>query len=762
MGYVINRVVVIGSGTMGGGIAAHVANAGLPVYLLDIAPTELTPQEEKRGLTLDHPAVRNRIVSAALDRLKKSKPPSFFTPETADLVTIGNLTDNFSWVAEGDWIVEAIVENLQAKRELVARIEQVRKPSSVVSSNTSGLPIGAIAAEASAEFKKHFIGTHFFNPPRYMKLLEVIPTVDTDPRITEFMQAFGEDRLGKGVVICKDTPNFIGNRYGSISGATTLNYILENGYTIEEADAIMGPLVGRPRTGMFRLQDLVGLDVSSSVGENLYGLIEHDESREVLRNPKLRHLRTTQLERGRLGDKTGQGFYKKPAKGTQDSTRDILSLDLETLEYRARIEPDIPSIAEAMKIKSLVERLRFVLQQNDKAGALARHAIYNSLAYASRRIPEITDKIVNVDRAVRWGFSHELGPFEIWDALGVQETVANMERQKISVASWVKEMLAGGNESFYRQDDGRRSYYDLSSQSYRAEPIDERTVDLRALKAAGHAVRENSRADLIDVGDGVLCLEFHVTTFDDSVVAALSEAIDTIETRDYAGLVMSNQAADFCAGAEIGNVKDLQDALMRVRFSSKPVVSAPAGKTLGVGAVLCMTSAASVAAAETYIGQVEVGTGGCKEIVRRIVSPAVKSANVDPLPLLQQVLQAIAAKKISTSAADARSLGFLSASDRIIMNRDHQLALAKRVVLELADAGYSAPVRSRTCYAAGRDALAALRAGAYVMRQGDFITEAGLHAISKLGFVLCGGDISAPQWVDEQYFLDLEREAFVR
>src|SRR5215510_4871407 len=356
MGYRINRVVVIGSGTMGGGIAAHVANAGLPVYLLDITQT---------------------IVSASFDRLKKSRPPSFFTPQTADLVRVGNLTDNFSWVAEGDWIVEAIVENLQAKRELVARIEQVRKPSSIVSSNTSGLPIAAIASEASDDFKKHFLGTHFFNPPRYMKLLEVIPTADTDPRITEFMQTFGEDRLGKGVVICKDTPNFIANRYGSISGTTALNYILENGYTVEEADAIMGPLIGRARTGIFRLQDLVGLDVSSAVADNLYGLIEHDESREVLRNSKLRAVRTFQLERGRLGDKTGQGFYQKPAKGTK---ADILSLDLETLEYRARREPEIPSIVEAMK-KPLAERLRFVLKQNDKAGALARHTIYNSLAY---------------------------------------------------------------------------------------------------------------------------------------------------------------------------------------------------------------------------------------------------------------------------------------------------------------------------------------------------------------------------------------------
>jgi 3-hydroxyacyl-CoA dehydrogenase len=781
MGYAINRVVVIGSGTMGGGIAAQVANAGIPVYLLDIAPSALSPDEVKRGLKLDHPKVRNRIAAAALDRLKKLKPAAFFTSPAAELLTIGNLTDNFAWVGEGDWIVEAIIENLAAKRELVARIEQVRKPHSIVSSNTSGLPIGAIAAEASADFKAHFLGTHFFNPPRYMKLLEVIPTPETDPEITQFMTTFGERRLGKGVVICKDTPNFIGNRFGSISGATTLSYILEHNYTIEEADAILGPLIGRPRTGMFRLQDLVGLDVSSSVGENLYGLIEHDESREVLRNSKLRTLRTTQIELGRLGDKTGQGFYKKPPKGAKG---DILTLDFETMEYRARREPDIPSLAEAMKIKPLAKRIAFVLARDDKAGALARHAIYNALAYSARRVPEITDQIVNLDRAVRWGFSHELGPFEMWDALGVRQTVAAMAANNIAVAPWVNQMLAGGNETFYRSDNGRLSYYDPERKTYTAEPADARKIELHALKAAGRVVRDNKGASLIDLGDGVVCLEFHtkMNTLDADIREMLREAVEEVEAKDWAGLVIGNEGADFSVGANLAggdgrwgagdfaaierSVKGMQDALMSVRFCSKPVVTAPAGRTLGGGAEVSMAGARTAAAAETYMGLVEVGVGlvpgagGCKELVRRIVSPAMQLPGNDPAPFLQQALQTIGMAKVSTSAAEARSFGFLTNGDHIVMNRDHQIAEARRLVLELAD-GYTAPLKGKSCYASGRDALAALRAGLYVMQQGGYMSEYDLHVSGKVAYILCGGNLSSGQWVDEQHFLDLEREAFV-
>ncbi|HEV2912953.1 MAG TPA: 3-hydroxyacyl-CoA dehydrogenase/enoyl-CoA hydratase family protein [Pyrinomonadaceae bacterium] len=780
MSYTINRVVVIGSGTMGGGIAAHVANAGVQVYLLDIAPRELTPEEEKRGLSPDSPEVRNRIVNASLERLKKSRPAAFFTPEVAELVTVGNLEDNFEWVGRADWIVEAIVEELEPKRQLFARIEKVRKARSIISSNTSGLPIAALAAECSEDFKAHLLGTHFFNPPRYMKLLEVIPTRETLPEITAFMTEFAERRLGKGVVICKDTPNFIANRFGSISAALALSFALDNNYTIEETDAILGPLIGRPKTAMFRLQDLVGLDVASGVAENLYGLIEHDETREVLRNQNLGTLRTAQMERGRLGDKTGQGFYRKPPKGTKG---DILTLDLETMEYRERREPDIPSVREAMKIKPLDERLGFVLRQDDKAGALARHTVYNSLAYAARRVPEITDHIINVDRAVRWGFSHELGPFELWDALGVRKIVGAMEDGGIHVAPWVKEMLDTRGETFYRMDEGRLSFYDPASRSYISEPSDERKVELRALKAAGRVVRENRGASLIDLGDGVACLEFHtkMNTLDEQIKVMLREAVEELETGDWRGLVIGNEGADFSVGANLAvgsgagdfdaierAVREMQDALQSVRFSSKPVVTAPFGRCLGGGCEVSMAGARAVASAETYMGLVEVGVGlipgagGCKELVRRIVSPPMRVASADPLPFLQQALQTIATAKVSTSAAEARGLGYLAEADLVVMNRDHQLAEAKRLVLELDEAGYVPPARSKkSVYAAGRDALAALRAGLYIMQQGGYMSEYDLHVSLKVAHVLTGGPLSSGQWVDEQYFLDLEREAFV-
>lgn len=735
----VRRAVVIGAGTMGGGIAAHFANAGIPVYLLD-------------------------VVEPPIDKIKKHKPPAFFTPETADLVTSGKLDEHEQWIAEGDWIIEAIFENMDAKHELVRRIDRLRKPGSIVSSNTSGLPIARIAAEASEDFRKHFLGTHFFNPPRYMKLLEIIPTPDTDPAVLQFVREFAEQRLGKSVVICKDTPNFIGNRLASMSGASLIDFVLEHGYTIEETDAIAGPLIGRPKTAAFRLMDLVGLDVSSSVASNLYGLIPDDESRDALASPRFEALRKSQMDRGRFGDKSNQGFYKKDAKSIQ-------TLDLSTGEYRARIEPEIPSLAEAAKIKSLPQRLRFVLQQDDKAGALARHAVYGSLGYASRRVPEISDDLVSIDRATRWGFSHDLGPFELWDALGVQETADAMEKHGETVAPWVREMLASGQTSFYR--DG--NVYDPVRKTLVPVPRDPKILDLQSARL----VRGNKGASLRDLGDGVLALEFHtkLNTLDADVRDMLLAAVEEVESGEWLGLVIGNEAADFSVGANLAGgltgdpetaIKAMQDAVMRVRFCAKPVVTAPAGRTLGGGAEVAMAGARVVAASELYIGLVEVGVGlipaagGCKELVRRVVSRAVaQNPGVDVLQYVQQTLQTIGMAKVSSSAADARSLGFLTEADRIVMNRDHLLHEAKQEVLAMSAAGYAAPAREPNCYAAGRDVRAGLRAGVYVLLQGGYMTEYDAVISNKLVHILCGGDLSSGQWVDEQWFLDLERKAFV-
>ena len=715
----IQRVVVIGSGTMGGGIAAHFANAGIPVHLLDIS---------------------QKVVADGFDRMKKSKPPAFFTPGTADLVTIGSLDEHESRIAEGDWVIEAIIEELEPKRELIARIDRLRKPGSIVSSNTSGLPIASIAANASADFKAHFRGTHFFNPPRYMKLLEIIPTADTRPDILDFVRDFAERRLGKGVVICNDTPNFIANRIASVGGATLLDFVLERGYTIEEVDAIVGPLIGRPKTAAFRLQDLVGLDVASSVAANLYGLIPHDESREILRSPRVEGLRKKQMDQGRLGDKTQQGFYKKGGKAIQ-------TLDLETGEYRERREPEIPSIAEGMKIKSLPERLKFVLRQDDKAGALARHVVYNTLAYAARRVPEITDDYENVDRAMRWGFSHEMGPFELWDALGVRETAQAIEQYGLALPDWVRGVAA------FRPPDG-------------------------GLKPAAPPVRENKGASLLDIGDGVLQLEFHtkMNTLDADIRAMIVESVEELERGAWTGMVIANDGADFCVGANLTAVsngieqavKGMQDALQAVRFCAKPIVAAPFGRTLGGGAEVAMAAARIVAYSETYMGLVEVGVGlipgagGCKELIRRVVSPAMKkSPNGDPLPFVQSVLMTIGTAKVSSSAEEARSFGFLGEGDRVVMNRDHLLDEAKREVLSMAADGYAPPPREKSCYAAGRDVYAALHAGIFVMQQGAYMSEYDAVISTRLASILCGRELSAAQWVDEQYFLDREREAFV-
>ncbi|MBI3913560.1 MAG: 3-hydroxyacyl-CoA dehydrogenase/enoyl-CoA hydratase family protein [Chloroflexi bacterium] len=771
MKYSINRVAVIGSGTMGGALAAHCANAGLPVMLLDIVPDALTPEEEKKGLTLQSPQVRNRIVNAGLDAQKKIRPAAFFTPQVAERITVGNLQDHFDLLRDADWILEAIVENLDIKRQLMARLEKIRKPTAIVTTNTSGIPIRDIAAQCSADFKRHFLGTHFFNPPRYLKMLEVIPGESTLPAVVEALREFGENVLGKGVVICKDTPNFIGNRLMSFAGSYGMKYTLENGYAFNEVDDLTGELIGHPKSASYRLGDLVGIDVMYFVRENTYNAIANDEMREVYKSPEI--LREM-VKRGWLGNKSGQGFYKQVK--TPEGKREFHVLDPKTMEYKPAEKVFYDSVLQAETIENLGERLKYLVAQEDRAGKFIWNTLAANLAYTSLRVPEIADEIVSVDHAIKWGFLHQMGPFETWDTLGVAETVARMEAQGLKVAAWVKEMLATGHPTFYK--DGK--YYDLKSKDYKPIPARKGVTVLREQKV----IKQNESASLLDLGDGVACLEFHTkfNALDEGIVEIARAALDEID-RNFVGLVVGNQGEHFSAGANVMTIglaaenkewdkintatKALQDFLMAMRFSPKPVVTAPHGYTLGGGCEVAMAGAKIVAHAESYVGLVEVGMGlipaggGCKEMLRRIVSPAMQTPNADMLPFMQRVFETVGTAKVATSAAEAIQFGFFAPSDRIVMNLDQQITHAKNEVLTLVAAGYRAPTRGKNIYAAGERALAALRIAIYSLMQGKYISEYDAQVGQKLAWVMAGGDLTAPTWVDEQFILDLEREAFV-
>lgn len=770
MSLAIKRVVVVGSGTMGGALAAHFANAGLVVSLLDIAPTQLNTDEAKKNLALDHPAVRNRVVNAGLQAVVKSKPAALFTPQTVEQIAVGNLQDNFDVVAQADWILEAIVENLQVKQQLMERVDAVRKPDSIVTTNTSGIPIAAIQQGRSLSFRRHFVGTHFFNPPRYLKLLEVIPGPDTLPDVVEFVKQFGESVLGKGVVICKDRPNFVANRLGTFLGSFALRYASENGYGVSEVDDFTGTLIGHPKTATFRLLDLVGIDVMYHVAQNLYSAVPEDESIVDLQMPEFVG---EMVKRGWLGNKSGQGFYKEMQ---EDGKRKFYALDLHTLEYSKPPKVFYDSVSGAEMYETLPERLRYLMTQEDRAAKFVWDTTARYLAYVSHRVPEIADDIVSVDNAMKWGFAHELGPFETWDVLGVRATVERMANEDIAVAVWVTEMLAAGHESFYQNG----SYYDLKTKAY--QPIKARP-EFIILKNA-KVIQENDSASLRDLGDGVACLEFHtkMNALDDSIVEVAQTALDEVD-RNFIGMVIGNQGEHFSAGANVMTIglaaeaaewdkinqvtKTLQDFLMAVRYSYKPIVTAPFGYTLGGGCEVAMSGSRIVAHAESYVGLVEVGMGlipaggGCKEMLRRVVSPEMQTPNADPLPFLQRVFETIGTAKVATSAEEARQMGFFDATTRIVMNRDQLLAEAKRTVLQMKAEGYHPPVRGKVIYAAGERMLAALRIAIYSMVQGRYISEYDALVGQKLAYVLCGGSLTAPTWVEEQYILDLEREAFV-
>lgn len=785
MTYTINRVAVIGAGTMGGGIAALVAGAGIPVTLLDIPGKELHPEDAAKGLTLASPEVRNRVVKSLWERQLKAKPAALFTADAAKRVTLGNLEDDFDTIRDADWIIEVIVEQLQPKRELMARLDTIRKPNAIVSSNTSGIPIGEIAAGRSAEFRAHFLGTHFFNPPRYLKLLEIIPTADTDPEVVAFMRRWAEKTLGKGTVIAKDRPNFIANRIGVFAGQTRMLYAIDHGYSIEEVDNLTGPLIGNPKTATFRLADLVGLDVHAHVTDNLYHAVPEDESRDTFKLPEVMN---RLVEAKALGNKSGAGFYKK-VKGVGGAS-EFHALNLQTGEY----EPPVgakhasPLVGQARKIDDLGERLRAILAHGagDRAGDYIINTTLPILAYAARRVPEIADSLRDIDNAMRWGFNADMGPFEIWDALGVRQTADLMRQKQIAVAPWVDHMLANGIESFYQREGNRIvGVYDPAKDAYVPLERPPTAIVLNELHGTNRELQRNDSASILDLGDGALCLEFHskANSLDPQIAELGYAALKLLERDEWRALVIGNQGPDFCVGANLGlfimaiqsgqydqveqATRQLQDLLMAFRYAPKPVVTAPFKRVLGGGTEVSLSGARIVAAAETYMGLVEFGVGlipaggGCKELLRRIVAPHVVDGG-DVLPLLQKVFETIAFAKVSESAAQAREMGFLSQLDQIVMNDDHLIGEAKRVALHLAEHGYTPPNRSDTpIYVLGRRGKAAMLTAIKQMEWGRFISAHDALIARKLAHVLAGGDLSAPQWVSEQYILDLEREAFV-
>jgi 3-hydroxyacyl-CoA dehydrogenase len=779
MKYQIRNVVVIGAGTMGAGIAAHLANIGVHVTLLDIIPSELSSQEEKKGLSLSDHSVRNRIVQDGFNRALKSRPASFFTPDYAALVSIGNLEDDFEVVQGADWVIEAIVENLEIKQGLMERIDQVRDERTIVSTNTSGIPVSLIAEGRSDGFRQHFLGTHFFNPPRYLKLVELIATNETDQEVVSFMSHFLEYRFGKGVVIAKDTPNFIGNRLGFASGAFALDYILKHGFTIEEVDAITGPVIGHPKTATFRLIDLVGIDVWEHVAKNLAPAIPHDEQAlPYLNSEPPNNLIHSMVENGWLGNKTKQGFYKQVRN--ESGEKEFLVLNFKTMEYESPTKPKFDSIGDAKDEDDLAKRLEILLVAEDRAGELVRAITYQGLAYASHRIPEIADTPQPIDNALRWGFNHEAGPFETWDLLGVERTAEKMREFGYEAAPWVAEMLLQGFETFYSYENGQKvGAYNPAIGRYQDIKPSKGVVSLGQQKL----IDKNPGAKLWDMGDGVACVEFcaKMNILDEDIITMIDKGLDKTD-QEFEGLVLGTEADNFSAGANLFMVvmlaqnedwktlelavKTLQDVNQRMRYFPKPVVAAPAGLALGGGLEILMHANRVVAGAELYTGPYEQvpgvipAGGGTKELVRRILNPGMRTDNVEALPFLMRIITLIGTVKVSVSAEDAREVGFLRSCDRVVMNKDHLLGEAKKEVLNMTNTGYLPPLPEKI-YAAGRDGLAALQVGIYTFQEGDYFTDHEAKIVNKAAYVMTGGNISRPTWVDEQYILDLEREAFL-
>jgi 3-hydroxyacyl-CoA dehydrogenase len=779
----IEKAVVLGAGTMGSRIAAHFANAGLPCVLLDIVPPGSPPGTP--------PDLRNKIVRAGLDAAKKSKPAAFFTAALADRVAIGNFEDDLARCAEADWIIEVVAENLEIKRKLLARVAQVRKPGAIVTTNTSGLPVHLIAEGMSEEFQQHWAGTHFFNPPRYLKLVELIPGPKTSPEVIETVSEFCDRRLGKGVVVAKDTPNFIANRIGTFSMLNALRLMGALGMTIEEVDACTGPVIGQPKSATFRTADIVGLDVLLHVVKNIYDSVPNDESREMYKVPALVE---EMARRGWLGDKTGQGFYKR-VKG--DGDKEILTLDVQTMEYRPRQKARFASLETGKAIEDTPERLRALLapvlegQKGDKAQQFLWGALSETCLYAARRVPEISDHVVDVDRAMRWGFGWELGPFELIDAIGDKAFAAQVQKEGRTLPPVLEKLLASGRKGFYESEKGTTAVFDIATGG--AKKVEEPTgvLILKSRKDAGREVERNSGASLIDLGDGVVCCEFHskMNAIGADLIAMVHKGLKRLET-DFDAMVIANQAVNFSVGANLMlvlvgaqeqewdelhlAVKQFQNVNLAIKYAPKPVVAAPQGMALGGGCEISLHAVRIQAAAEAYIGLVEAGVGlipgggGTKEMLIRANEHAAGGEDLDLFHALKPVFEAIAMAKVGTSAEECRELGFLRREDGVSMNRDRLVADAKEAALALVRGGYKPPAASwqegaqtTQIKVLGESFLSGAKLAIHMLQRGGYATDHDAQVARKLANILAGGPLSAAQLVSEQYVLDLEREAFV-
>ncbi len=771
----IKKVAVLGSGIMGSRIACHFANIGVDVLLLDIAPGELTDEEKKKGLALDSPVVRNRIVQSSFDNAVKSNPAPLFSKKFAPRVKLGNFSDDMSKIRDYDWTIEVVVENLDIKKKIYDEVEKYRRPATLITSNTSGIPIHLMAEGRSEDFQRHFCGTHFFNPPRYLKLLEIIPTPMTDPKVVEFLMDYGDLFLGKTTVLCKDTPAFIANRVGIYAIMKVIDTMRKLDLNIDEIDKLTGPVIGRPKSATFRTSDVVGLDTLVKVAQNLRAGLPNDEGRDMFKMPEV----IAKLEQNKwLGDKTGQGFYKK-TRNTKGET-EILTLDLKTLEYKPKTKAKFPTLETTKTIDDIRQRFKVLLAGKDKAGEFYRDSFYALFQYVSNRIPEISDELYRIDDAICAGFAWQIGPFDTWDATGVEKTVAEMEAAGYKPNQWVYEMLKSGNKTFYKVESGKRTYYDIPSKSYKRIPGRDAFIILENL--SDNIVWKNAESKVTDIGDGVINFSWHSKsyTLGTGVIEGLNKAVDLAE-KDFKGLVVGHQGPDFSLGANLGlvfmyaieqdydeidfMVRAFQNSTMRLRYSSIPVVVCPQGRTLGGGCEMTLHADIAQAAAETYIGLVEVGVGlipgggGTKELTKR-VSDRFQEGDVE-LNALQNAFMNIATAKVALSAEEAREMNILRPEDRISINRDRQISDGKKAVLELWEAGYTMTQPSKNIRVQGRTGMALFLAGIQGMRMGNYITEHDGKIAMKIANVMCGGDLSAPQEVSEQYLLDLEREAFV-